>query len=78
MYRTLFLCTGSTNRTVPYTVLMLVRARSGIGGVGDVEIKLPIRVAPHRRGLVTALYQPLLAEIPLVPHSHVTWVHIAL
>ena len=55
------------------------------GGVGDVEIKLPIRVAPHRRGLGTALYQLLLAEILfvasnliVVPHNHVTWVHIVL
>ena len=55
----------------------LVRAPVS-GSVGDVGIKLPIRVAPHRRGLGTALYQLLLAEILLVPHSHVTWVHIAL
>ena len=54
-----------------------VRAPSS-GDVADVEMKLPIRVAPHRRGLRTALYQLLLAEILLVqvPH-HVTWVHIA-
>ena len=37
------------------------------GGVGDVEIKLPIRVAPRRRGLGTALYQLLLAEVCLSP-----------
>ena len=47
------------------------------GGVGGVEMRLPIRVAPHRRGLGTALYQLLPTEILLVPHNHVTWVHIA-
>ena len=35
------------------------------GGVGAVEMRLHIRVAPHRRGLGTALYQLLLAEILL-------------
>jgi hypothetical protein len=44
----------------------LVRAPVS-GGVGDVEIKLPIRVAPRRRGLGTALYQLLLAEVCLSP-----------
>ena len=54
----------------------LVRALVS-GGVGAVETRLPIRVAPHRRVLGTALYQLLLAEILLVPHNHVTWVHMA-
>ena len=51
----------------------LVRAPVS-GGVGAVEMTLPIRVAPHKqaRGLGTALYQLLLAEILLVPHNHLT------
>ena len=44
----------------------LVRAPVS-GGVGDVGIKLPIRVAPRRQGLGTALYQLLLAEVCLFP-----------